>query len=363
MSNTEISLDFNSYLTDLENCEDKWITNVVYQYALAYIDAKESFDSVLANKAASDAKKIELALAALSLVGGGLLTRVFAEATLKNAASNIALDVICKNNMEKAFNAAHFISANKVANFAVGTLWDKAQSELETSIKAKIVKLSNSNSNYASFAQDPLKVKTLLEQYVKDIKVVIHDTGAFIRDSDKMSENSKRTLLSYLKQAPFYFQAPNNKLDKDKLKLDIELTFFMYIVLDQDYLEITDYVGAPYYGKSETKTQSIAQMPSAKNYPTDKFNKTSSISGFSASVVGHNEVVKFSSIASAFITHIDLLYRKRNNKDFFLPSEKNGIVNNGKITKNTLIRAENCLNELAASNISVIVKDILAPVK
>ena len=363
MSSVEISSDFNSYLTDLENCEDKWITNIVFPYALAYIDAKESFDAVLAGKAASDAKKMELAFAALSLVGGGLLTRVFANATLKNAAASMALDAICKNNMEKAFNAAHFISTNKVANFAVGEVWDKAQSELETSIKAKIVQLSSSNGNYASFAQNPLKVEIILEQYVKDIKVVIHDTGAFIRDSNKISEENKRIFLKYMKQAPFYSQAPSNKLDKDKLKLDIELTFFMYIVLDQDYLEVTDYVGAPYYGKSETKTRPIPQMPSSKKYPTDKYSRTTSVSGYSASVVGHNEVVKFNSIASAFITHVDSLYRKRNGKDFFLPSEKNGIVNSGKITKDTLIRAEGCLNNLATSNISVILKNKLAPTK
>lgn len=360
---SDITTDYNSYLSDLENCEDKWTTNIVFPYSIAYIDAKESFDEVMANKTASDQKKAEFAFFALSLVGGGLLTRVFADAALKAAASNVTLDFICKHNMERAFNAAVVISDNKVASFAVGSLWDQAQSQLETAVKAKIVTLTTTNGNYAAFAQNPLKVRTCLEEYVKDIKVVSHDTAALIRDSNKYNEAQKRTYLGYLKKAPFFSQAPNIKLDKDKLKLDIELTFFMYMVLDQDYLEVTDYVGGPYYGKTETKIQPIGQMPSSKAYPKNVHHSTSHVSGFSAAVSGHNEVIKFLSIPTSFITHIDMLYKKRNGKEFFLSSERNGIINYGKITKDTLIRAENCLNELATSNISIILRDKITPNK
>ena len=56
---------------------------------------------------------MQLAFFALSLSGGSVLTSVFGSAALKDAAGSIAVDVICQNNMERAFKAAHLVATNK----------------------------------------------------------------------------------------------------------------------------------------------------------------------------------------------------------------------------------------------------------
>ena len=106
--------------------ENDWQRNFVLPYGSAYVIGRRSFQDNLDKQKKADEERqrriAALAMFALSLCGGSILTHVFGSACAKTLAGKVALDVICKGEMNRAFKVASFVSENKTAEFAVGKL-------------------------------------------------------------------------------------------------------------------------------------------------------------------------------------------------------------------------------------------------
>ena len=92
-----------NFITDIPAKERKWKNHTITPFAKAWINAFENFKETMKQQKDADEAaqklKFELAMLALSLCGGGLLTAAFGTAAAKTLATNAALDVICRNNM------------------------------------------------------------------------------------------------------------------------------------------------------------------------------------------------------------------------------------------------------------------------
>src|SRR5688572_15120012 len=123
---------FNESIDSIDKVENKWMLYTINPYSMAYDDALEAFKKKLEEQKEEDKAEsllLSLAMLALSLCGGGILTAAFGSAAIKTIAVDAATNVICNNNMERAFKAAHFIATNKTATFVAGKLWDEAESK------------------------------------------------------------------------------------------------------------------------------------------------------------------------------------------------------------------------------------------
>src|SRR5882724_3328161 len=120
----------DEFLIDLPNHGRKWKNFAVNPFAKAYVAARKAYDDMAKAQADADSETplgLKLALLALSLCGGGAMTAAFGTTALKTIASNAAVAVICRRNMDKAFTAANFIATNKTASFVAGKLWDEIE--------------------------------------------------------------------------------------------------------------------------------------------------------------------------------------------------------------------------------------------
>jgi hypothetical protein len=259
-----------------ERALNNWIRNFVLPYGSAYNTAHTDFFTTIdAQKKADDAERqfyVGLAMFALSFAGGSLLTAVFGTAVVKTVVAEAAVDVICKNEWEKAFKLADFVSRNKTAQFALGALWDQAGSALSDKAKAALTETPDNFPSLAQFAQKPLNLQNHLEKWARDVYDRVLTAGNDVVKQHGDVKPAGVALLKQLMASPFFQFAPLSAIDEDRTANEIELSFFMKYVMGLDYLE-TGYireVGDRGWRKVVTSRKPIDVSPSDPNYPKFK---------------------------------------------------------------------------------------------
>jgi hypothetical protein len=233
--------------TTYDNFQDKraaalndWQRHFILPYGNAYNTAYKSFQATIkaqeeADKAARE-RNLQLALFALSLCGGSILTSVFGSAALKKIAQEVTLDVICRNEMQRAFKVASWVAGNETAQFALGKVWDDAESLIGAQLKSAFSENSGKFPSLAQFAQDPMNVQNNLDMWIRDIYALVIKAGTEI--NNRFTSNAVRLNqeLGKLVASQFFVSAPQVRIDESKVASEIELTFFMKFILDLDYL-------------------------------------------------------------------------------------------------------------------------------
>jgi hypothetical protein len=330
-----------------------WQRNFVIPYSNAYSTAWENFKKTLEDQEKADAeeraKAIGFAMFALSLCGGSVLTAVFGQAAVKAAASQIALDVICKREMERTFKVAAFLSENKTASFALGELWDKGGELITDKVKGS---LAENNANFPSlgeFATRPLNMRNNLDKWVRDAyaKVLSTEEGIFGRTKDTIKQDG---LFAELMKAPFFRLTPPEALKEDAVSTEIEIVFFMKHMLDLDYIAHGHWEDrGKNMAKRITSTSPINVDPFSKNYPTYKGARDLSMSF---------EEIRYRDAGDLIKGRVDALIKKRFGVNFFRIDE--GIVFDSKerVSLDVLKRAQTKLQSLANSNYETIVRTL-----
>jgi hypothetical protein len=217
-----------------------WQRNFILPYGSAYNTAYKSFDATLKAQEAADKatqeRNLQLVLFALSLCGGSILTSVFGTAALKQITQEVTLDVICRNEMQKAFNAAAWVSGNKTAQFALGKVWDDAESLIGGKLKTAFTETAAQFPSLSQFAQDPMNVQNNLGMWILDVYALVIKAGTEINNRFKSESSRLQQELQKLRKSQFFISAPPVRIDENKVAIEIELTFFMKYILDLDYL-------------------------------------------------------------------------------------------------------------------------------
>ena len=271
-----------NFITDIPHKERKWKNHTIDPFAKAWIAAFGSFKTTLeAQKKADEAAeklKFELAMLALSLCGGGLLTAAFGTTAAKTLATNAAIDIICRNNMDRAFKAANYVATNKTASFIAGKVWDEAEKRATDALSEKLKeKFAQNEASFPSIA----KFRTELDMYISLAGFVsnaaekVNDIAVHIRDNTAMPVQRKHEEIAKLSVSGFW-RPPEKNLDISALSDEIELSMYLDLVMQSDKLVIFERAsrrgsdglgfGTEYYHK-RTGRYDIAESAGSHTYP------------------------------------------------------------------------------------------------
>jgi hypothetical protein len=356
---------YENFKDNRDSAKNRWETYFVTPYGSAYNEAYHAFMDTFKKQEEADKADLEtimqLALFALSLCGGSILTHVFGSAILKEVAAKVAVDTIINRGMERSFRAAAFIERNKTAQFALGELWGKAEGWIGDKLKDKMKdernkpktssELEEFAGNYlglSSFGKDPLTVQNSLSIWVGELYEIILNTGTVINNT--FDGDVKSHMLKNLSSSLFITCAPtpvSNPLGE--ASIDIELTFFMKYILDLDYKVQGEFYGdtygpdpfRPYYSETQEK---INASPTRVDYPVRTKPIKSKDGGYKY------QDIRYIQAGDIIRGRINELYKKKFGSDFFKKNEK--------ISRNTLARAEMTLNMLEGLNHNKILKTL-----
>ena len=332
---------FKTYIRAVLKAENNWQQNFVLPYGSAYTTARAKFKETLDNQKKADEERQKriaaLAMFALSLCGGSLLTHVFGSACAKTLAGQFVVDQICQREMNRAFKVVSFVNDNKTAQFAVGKLWDSGI-ELLPDLKGKLAETTTNFPSLTKFAQEPQVLQNKLEQWVRSAYGYVLSAEEEISANVK-DEKTKTAMITQLLEAPFIRAAPTREVPEDSIAEDIEFTFYMNVIRDLDYLEQVTFDERPRGWTKKTKRLgSIDASPGSSEYPKHKNL------GWGGADYQH---VAFDRFGDVLRDRVDELHKKRFNKTrFFLSDEK--------ISEHTITRAEQKLTEMSHVNLELI---------
>ncbi|QDG78187.1 hypothetical protein [Labrenzia sp. PHM005] len=250
---------------------DLWITKYVGPFSIAYNNAYKKFKATIdADKAAAakaNEEKAALALLALSVCGGSILTATIGTACLKTATGKGALsalhgpilDYIVKKDSMRMYNAAEFASSNATLHFILGSVYDKISGDLSAAAKSALT-AGALNASAESIIKDPDNMKTKLQMHVRSLRLKILLAATAI-DTSKRSEKEKETLREELKKSPYFRAIPDITNQQAKLQDKIELMFWMNHITQQDRFAVY----TQEHGKHGYHNRSVTRMPISKS--------------------------------------------------------------------------------------------------
>jgi hypothetical protein len=352
------------FMADLNTWQEAWRTWAVRPYSMAWRTACRTFKETVKSQRELEQKRLELGLTALSICGGGILTAVFADAALKNAAHSVVLDVICKNNLERAFTVAYKIEKSKTASFIVGALWDEAQTRLTAGLKASLEPTAAQFPAINTFLQSNSddNLPDALHQFVGEARLKLDAIAVWLRDharlidGTKLTDQQKIAILEQLRRAPFC-SPPSETIDDGRLAERIELAFYMNMVLDSDSLVISNVTATGHSADipwPTTQSTKITRMPSSGHYPKESrqaMRDRGQIWSSQTSIV-------YDKIGSKIVERMEALYPRNGfgNKFFLTDAD---LLGNQAPNRETLIRAEHTLQRMA--NMGIRPVDALTP--
>jgi hypothetical protein len=346
---------FKRFTRAREKAVNDWQRNFVASYGSAYSNARAKFKETLDLQEKADREEREfwsgLAMFALSLCGGSALTMVFGNATAKAAAGKVALDIICENNMNRAFKVANFVSTNKTADFILGELWDKGVAAVSEKLKSSLTEDSKNYAAIDKFTQEPQAMQNNLWQWVLDAHAKVLEAE---EEFDKIGNEGEKTgKIESLMKSPFFRSAPAQRPNETFLAGDIEFTFYMNMILDSDYTEsgyFEETQGGRGWRRRVTSKTPITASPSSTSYPS-AYKSQGSMGGVDF------QQTEYKQYGSIIRDRINELSTQRFRYKMFGAGQEYGITffdKGEKVSHKLLLFAERRLNEMGSTNLEKI---------
>ncbi len=331
----------------------RWRRTVVLPFGGAYHSA---YDSVM--KAVKDQVdhydeieklKFELAMAALAIAGGSVLTAVYANSALKHAAKETALDFVCKREMQKTFNAMHLVESNPVLSFMGGKVWDTAEGKSLAAMRKAIEPKTGQYKSLGQTLSKPYEIKENIDKFALELRERGVDMLWAIRGLPFSYEVRHALAMNALRSK--YLEPPSKELSKSTLIPKVQCTLFMQVLTASDKVEFSR-VGrrmrsVPGYRPKnqgpKTFYKDIPQSASGKNYP-----KASSGNYTRGNV--YNTSVTMPGVGNNFMESIDKNHQAVFKKDFFTSGEYWDWSFTGNEVKSIVKRAETTLGDLAKTS-------------
>lgn len=258
------------FRADVEDGLLAWNLRVGQPYVRAYSAAFDAYKKALDDQKEADKARAELFVTAASIVTCSVLMAAVAQTSLRLLARDAALNVICRYNLERTFNAMAAAESSKTFSFAIGKVLDEAKKQIGKGIQDAVNQAIRDNDNVVATAS-PTTQASVIQSFLDNNKLCAHQIGKLIDEDPKLSEAQKAALFDKLRAAPI-LNPPKTKVNEQKLASKIELCLFMALVLDTDFLED---VPAQYFNQEpnplamamNTRSRPIQVMPSDRNYP------------------------------------------------------------------------------------------------
>ncbi len=295
--------------TVLDNSVDmktRWELYHAYPYARAFAKALSNYKETGEAQKKLDAEKTELCMMALTICSGGVLTHVFAQTTWKAVAVAKTLDVICKNNMNQAFAAAHFVSSNKVANFIVGGLWDAGGKILEGKTK-KLFEETRGNFPSTQKWTTETDALTSLVQFVGECFLKYRDTARHIFANSKLTTAQRDAAIATLTSSKFAKAPKSSQVNEKQLAKEIELLMYLRMIQDLDYTQT--WTHTPSMGMHGGSGMSYGQKKSIDMSPDDsKYPKSHSKMGKGVFASSSGMSIGYKDLGKSYYNKINKLY-------------------------------------------------------
>ncbi|QDG77454.1 hypothetical protein [Labrenzia sp. PHM005] len=324
-------------------------SQVISPFCAAYQQAYTNFTKTLeaqdaADKAEAEAKT-EMAILALSLIGGFGLGTVMGAACAKACAGKISqkmlngpvLDYVSANLGERSFKTLDFVANDIRSEFVAGALFDVVSAKAGDKLKAALTNQPQDIKHAKGFIDEPLTVLVNMTGYVDGL---CHTALLLIEEifNGKLKDKEQE----YLKK--FHQSSKLLKLSHkmpDKLKERIELSFWMRYLLTLDQIKVQEWrwnrTAFGSFAEEYTVTKGIPQNPTDKNYPkTGRDHRR------------HRQEVIYNDAGELVKKRIDTLYKALVGHTFFGMEATYGGFSSSKETvdKQLLMRAQFALKKL-----------------
>lgn len=292
----------------------RWRRTVVLPYGGAYHTAYDNFDKKVKEQAKhyEEMRKLafELTVSVLAIAGGSVLTSIFADSALKVAAKEMALDYVCKRNMEKTFTVMHKVESSPVLSFIAGQAWDAAEKKTFETIKKTLEPKSGKYKSLSDTIAKPYEVKENLEKFNLELRERGVDFIVFIK-ALPLADNIKLEIVKRSLQSE-YLRPPSKELDKEHLIPRLELTLFMQLITRSDKLRHHHFKSlGPHMMSVETSYSDIKVSTKSGKYPKKQPHQP---------FVPNPDLV-MPGVGNIIMKHVDGLYKKLYGKPFFKSGE------------------------------------------
>lgn len=289
-------LDSINLRTFLGECKDFWTGNVIGPFSKNYKIAHSEFAKTIEEQKKVEQQRMDMAFSALTLFGGSLFTSVLGKTTLKALAGQVAVDVICDNNMERAFKVAGFVESNHAAQFVIGKAWSSGEAWVMSKAKAEFNERTFNAPDSLIKLKDPGDMKDSLEQFFIDCKNKL-TLAVHALEKSNLDENKKKAEYAKIRSSPFC-NPPTQKIYSASLAEELELSFYMKMLLNSDTFLTMNKNGANALNKP------ITELPSSPNYPS------ASNPGRYAQEGRQTKGVRYRRIGDVITDKMNKLYRK-----------------------------------------------------
>ncbi|MDO1583081.1 hypothetical protein [Rhizobium oryzicola] len=260
----------NNIMIDIDDIKSRWEVNVGSPYVRAYDAAVDNFNRETKAQGERDRALAELFVFGASILTGSIMMAAFATTSVRVLAGRAMLNVICNNNLNRTFEMVHAASGNKTVMFALGGVLDQAKKIAGEHVKTASERLVASTS--IASAPTSVNYMTRISDFIKRSGSCLHELLKGVRDDSSISESDKAKVADLAASIPFCNPPSGNRIDEQRLAQKMELLFYMAAVLDSDqlvtYAPATGGDTVAGMGRDvEYSRKSIAQMPSATDYP------------------------------------------------------------------------------------------------
>lgn len=330
-----------NYIADLENVEDLYNQNWVIPFSSAYVIAHDKFKETLDSQSKLDQLKLDLFLTAATIGFGAGLGAMFGKTAVKTIARDQAMNFICDRNMNRAFNLMHRVSNSVPGTYLVEQVWDTVASKVGDAAKKEVASLLTTPVTSAG-SQNPQLVQNDMTAYVLRAKTAAHQLAASIRDSTSLSPAEKDAFATAMRGADFFRKCPTRDIigDRQTAADILELSFYMVLVMNTDYLEesVIGFAGA-HESMHTRRLGAVTVATTDANYNAGTGTTTRSGLGFSQT---RSTYVAYDSIGSNILDRINVLYQARFREDF----QRNRFYDSTDSSKAAVGKAERTIEQL-----------------
>jgi len=328
-------------MDDIVQIERDWKLDVIDPYASCYETAEYNFQQTLRRREEAERRKVEMAIMALSLLGGSVMTAVFVGTTATRIIGDAALNFICSRNLDRVFNMYAFLASRQEVGFLVGKLVKEIDAKVSEGVKARIHESAAAMRALEQESGSPaVAIRTKLDRFVTSCARGAHSVVQAIRDDAEMTAEGKIRAAELLLESPFYTSP--RPIPTQGLAEEIELSLYLNLIVNSDYL---DQYAATDWGANSPRYQRISSTPIQERPVSQRYPKSSS----PTTLAGPYQRVRYQDMGGDIEEAVNRLSRSclHSSSDFF-PSNWAVFSNNsGKIVE----KAHEALSKLSSKRI------------
>jgi len=296
----------DAVLNDLDKHANNWNDFVIMPFYYAYGQAYERYHKELKKREEDRKARAELAMFALTIVGGSIISTLLSKTTFSKVLDDAVLNTLAKRNMDRTFDAY----ATGRGNPAMQFILNQSTSDTSKWLTGKTTKAITEVDNWAKEAKPtkPNELKEAMRTMYNRAENALRNAFTDILEAKALvtPEEKKVALKTILASA--FCRAPKGNVypKQDILAKKIELTFYLKMIIQSDYtqkaLSTPGTGGIPAPGKRIL----IATSAQSATYPTN--TRTRHAGGFFT----ETNSVGYEDLGDNITKRINELYKDKN---------------------------------------------------